>query len=136
MKILLKLLKVMIALIITLVAAYFIYVPFENRKLIRNYLNISELPSVSSTDCTDYGFTDVLVKCYFEIEKKDFPGLFKGRVWSTTKTNGCAQGPQIGTPFEVNATSSVHLTEEKHGGSVEVCYNEEMNKVLIHYYVE
>lgn len=136
MRILVLMFKIMIALVIILVSAYFIYVPFENRKLIRNYLNLSDLPSVSSAECTDYGFTDVLVKCYFEISPADFPGLFKGRVWATTRTNGCGQGPEVGKAFTVNATSSVRLTETKHGGSIDVCYNQEMNKVLIHYYEE
>ncbi len=136
MKFLLKVFKVVIALIIILVTAYFIYVPFENRKLIRNYLNLSELPSVSSAECEDYGFTDILVKCYFEISHEDFPALFKGRVWVSSLMNACGGGPVIGKAFAVTTTSSVRLTDEKNGGSIDVCYNRDMNKVLIHYYVE
>lgn len=136
MKILLKILKVVIGLIILLVVAYQIYVPFENRKLIRNYFRIDELPSISSADCTDYGFTDILVNCYFEVDARDFPSLFKGRVWFTTKTNGCASGPEVGEKFQVNATSHANLDEAKHGGAIDVCYNAEMNKVLIRFYEE
>ena len=137
MKFLRKLIKWLLILVVAGFVGCQIYIPFENRKLIRNYLNLTELPSVSSTTCTDYGFSDILVKCYFEINPEDFPELTKGRIWTRSPgTDGCAQGPKTGESFTVIEILSADLNDEKKKGSIHFCYGKEMNQALIHFYLE
>lgn len=143
MKILVRILKWLLIVVISGYVGCQIYQPFENRRLLKSHLNLKDLPPVSATECSDYGFTDVLVKCYFEISATDYPLLFAGRTYSKTwlrpdiKPVNCGDvGPVIADPFPAGEIRQADFTDNGLPGSFTICANKERTKIFTDLYIE
>ena len=108
----------------------------ERRHLARA-LSIDGLPwSVSGVSCTDYGVTDILVRCAFTVDPDDLPSLaaeagltltegptrprtscpeLKGR-----EANAAFGGPSVGEDFIVATKWASWLDGEPHDGALQL----------------
>jgi hypothetical protein len=129
-----------------------------DRQHVAGMLNIPRVPnSVSNIDCESYGFTDVLERCAFRIDPKDFDALLSGyafvknealvaktlndAVCEPPEARKCSSynyraGPKVGTEFIVSHDHAVAPSEFEHGGEVAVLANWDKSLVLVDLYIE
>lgn len=116
------------------------YFATEDRRVASNILNAKIPLSVNNLECESWGFTDVLTKCVFVINPKDFESLLEGWKFEEKKVTGKSHklggGPKLGEDFDVSFLYLAHPTEFSHGGQVAVLASTDKSKVSIDIYVE
>ena len=155
----LKLKKIYVGLmvILTLIAGVGVLYAMDHmdyflRQRMAALLNLDTAPhSIHHVSCEDWGFSDVLVTCYFSVDKKDFPILLKGYSFGRTIGNklsshdhNISSGPKVGPEFTISSGYTVNPKPYQkngyklfaHGGTISLYTNDQNNQVILNFYEE
>lgn len=114
----------------------------DSQEGIAELLHLANSPGLKNIKCINYGFNDVQMRCYFEIDSKNFDELLKGykfNPWIASKISNpseCGGGPEVGKKFVVDTAFNAFPPEFADGGSLTICANKEKNKIIFKYYKE
>lgn len=137
------------------ILAAFLASRWHTRNYFADILQIEHLPqSAENVDCTDYGFTDLLVRCSLKIEPADFPKLLTGYEFQTEKACGSTEttlcvgtagsgmsheyccGPNTGENFRIDTIRTATPKNAPHGGLITVLNDAEEKRVMVALYIE
>ncbi|HEX8317524.1 hypothetical protein [Longimicrobium sp.] len=107
----------------------------------RSVLQVKLPASVQGVECVSWGFTDVLTKCAFRVDRHDYPRLLEG--WSFTpfhcppqNSQEAVGGPEVGQVFAVAECLSARPEEFTHGGRVFVVASADRTRGVVDLYIE
>lgn len=136
-----KIKRLFIAFFILALISIFWFLYNENRRIVKNILQLKNLPSsISDIECISWGLTDVLTKCAFKVSPKEFDSLLKG--WHFSKKSYVLNisshyyEPTVGKEFLINKSYIVYPKEYTKGGYVQVFTDANKTNVLIDMYIE
>jgi len=142
-------------LLVIIALSAFLVSRWHTRSYFADILQIKYLPhSAENVACTDYGFTDLLVRCSLKIEPTDFPKLLTGHEFQTEKACGSTEtthcmattgsgmsheyccGPKIGENFRIETIRTATPKNAPHGGLITVLNDAKEKRVMVDFYIE